>query len=101
MYLPLCGHDLNWSGVRDVIDISLRCRESRMSLSIITVEVQCIYHCADMSSIGQESGIYGNVKRQVLRCLMKVDVVDAVASDLRWIGKLFQIVSVTKVKARR
>ena len=35
-----------------------------------------------------------------LRCLLKVAVVDAVASDLRWIGKLFQIVGTTKLKAR-
>ena len=31
---------------------------------------------------------------------MKVAVVDAVVSDLRWIGKLFQIVGATKLKAR-
>ena len=32
---------------------------------------------------------------------MKVAVVDAVASDLRWIGKLFQIVCATELKSRR
>ena len=32
---------------------------------------------------------------------MKVDVVDAVASDLRWIGKQFRIAGATKLKARR
>ena len=32
---------------------------------------------------------------------MKVAVVDTVASDLRWISKLFQIVNVTKLKAWR
>ena len=31
---------------------------------------------------------------------MKVDVVDAVANDIRWIGKLFQTVGATKLKAR-
>ena len=31
----------------------------------------------------------------------KVAIVDAVASDLTWIGKLFQIVCATKLKARR
>ena len=29
---------------------------------------------------------------------MKVAIVDAVASDLKWIGKLFQIVGATKLK---
>ena len=32
---------------------------------------------------------------------MKVAIVDAVASDLMWICKLFQIVDATKFKARR
>ena len=32
---------------------------------------------------------------------MKVAIVDAVASDLRWINKLFLIVNATKLKARR
>ena len=32
---------------------------------------------------------------------MKVAVVNAVASDLRWIGKRFQIVGATNRKARR
>ena len=31
---------------------------------------------------------------------MKVAIVDAVASDLRWMGKLFQNVGATKQKAR-
>ena len=31
---------------------------------------------------------------------MKVVVVDAVVSDLRWNGKLFQIVGAAKLKAR-
>ena len=44
---------------------------------------------------------YAKVKRYDLRCLMKVAVVDAAVSDLRWIDKLFQIVGATNPKARR
>ena len=41
-----------------------------------------------------------NEAKMVL-CLIKVAVVDAAASDLRWIGKLFQNVGAAKMKARR
>ena len=39
---------------------------------------------------------YPQVNWLVLRCLMKVTVADAVATDLRWIGELFEIVSEAK-----
>ena len=44
---------------------------------------------------------YAKVKTLDLRCLIKVAIVDAVESDLRWISKLFQIVGATNLKARR